>query len=148
MSSSVAITAWVSAAPRCELTRTALREKRSATAPPKSWNSPSGTVYAASTMPRSPADPLASRIAKVSATQTIELPVIDTSRPAKNQRNCWSFSGCATGASVPTSSLTPRVCLPGRSDQGMTAVSDPGWTPWRTKIGLRSDADGGVLPAA
>ncbi len=98
-------------------------------------------------MPRSPAEPLASRIAKVRATQTIELPVIDTSRPRKNQRNCGSARGCATAA-VPASALTPGFCRAGGCDRGTTAGSDPGWTPAPPKIALRSDADEGAATAA
>ena len=130
-------------------TRTALRENRSAIAPPNSWNSASGIVYEATTMDRSLVRSLASRIANVSATQTIELPVIDTSRPAKNHRNCRSCSGCATRGLGPdvvahAPSLPPRPLRPG-DDGGVRPRVDAG-AP--SKIGLRSDADGGVLPAA
>jgi hypothetical protein len=88
--SSAAIAPWLAKRTASAPTMTPRRGRRSPTTPPTSRKATSGTVRAASTMPRSEADPVSSSTANASATGTIPSPTSEIAWPVKSRRNSRS----------------------------------------------------------
>ena len=90
--SSAAIAPWAASRIRSVVTISARRGRRSAHTPPTSRNATSGTVRAASTIPRSVAEPVSSSTANASATPTMPSPRRETAWPRNSSRNGRSLS--------------------------------------------------------
>ena len=92
-SSSVAASPWVIAPSALETTITRVREKRSATTPPKSMSRTCGMVRQAITRPSAATEPERSSTAKARAMGATALPRKEAKRPKKSCRNAWKRSG-------------------------------------------------------
>ena len=89
------------------------RDTRSATTPPTSRSATSGTQRAASTRPRSVAEPVTSSTAKARATGTMPSPTNDDACAVKNSLNSRSESASrALGRLIPAASHRPPARLP------------------------------------
>ncbi len=121
--SSTASNAWVTSRTRSAAIITRRREMRSATTPPTSRHATSGTVRAASTIPRSVAEPVRSSTAKDRATGTTASPSSDTTCAPNTSRKSRSSSGPRRGrrriAPLSVRRPTPRgkgeVCVSDRA---------------------------------
>jgi hypothetical protein len=87
LSSRAALAPWVTARTQSDASITRWRARRSAQTPPSSTNTTSGTVWAASTMPRSLTEPVSSRTANARATGTRRLPTEEIASAANSSRN-------------------------------------------------------------
>ncbi len=104
--SSAAIRPWAAKRMRSVVTISARRGSRSAHTPPTSRNATSGIVRAASTMPRSLAEPVCSSTAKASATPTMPSPSSETAWPRNSSRNGRSVSASKRPATQSTAVTT------------------------------------------
>src|SRR5262245_9491369 len=93
VSSSSAVTACAEPVSTSEATITRFRGSRSAQTPPTSMKTSCGTIRAASTSPRSDAEPVRSRTANAIATGAIALPKNEIPRARKRRRNSRRASG-------------------------------------------------------
>ncbi len=122
---SSAMLAWVQPEATLETWSTNARGNRSAITPPQSRNTTIGTVWAASTQPRTVAESVISSTAKASATLAIMLPRVLTNREAKYQRKFRSRSG-ATESFHFTLATRPRSRDDGQTTSGVPMSSPEG----------------------